>query len=89
MPLIPALGRWISEFEASLVYRVSFRTAEGYTEKPCLEKKKKIKVRAGEMAQRLKALTACSSRGPEFNSQQPHSGLQPSVMECNVLCWCV
>jgi hypothetical protein len=31
-------GRRISEFEASLVYRVSSRTARGYTEKPCLEK---------------------------------------------------
>jgi hypothetical protein len=27
MHLIPALGRWISGFEASLVYRVSPRTA--------------------------------------------------------------
>jgi hypothetical protein len=32
-------GRRISEFEASLVYRVSFRTARA-TEKPCLEKPK-------------------------------------------------
>jgi hypothetical protein len=24
--------------------------------------------------------TNCSSRGPEFNSQQPHGGSQPSVM---------
>jgi len=24
--------------------------------------------------------TKCSSRGPEFNSQQPHGGSQPSVM---------
>jgi hypothetical protein len=22
----------------------------------------------------------CSARGPEFNPQQPHDGLQPSVM---------
>jgi hypothetical protein len=29
-------GRRISEFEASLVYRVS----QGYTKKPCLEKQK-------------------------------------------------
>jgi hypothetical protein len=32
-------GRWISEFEDSLVYRVSSRTAraiQNYTEKPCL-----------------------------------------------------
>jgi hypothetical protein len=34
-------GRWISEFEASLVYRVNSRTAsQSYTEKPCLEKTK-------------------------------------------------
>jgi hypothetical protein len=31
----------------------------------------------------------CSSKGPEFNSQQPHSGLQPSVMESDALSWCV
>jgi hypothetical protein len=40
-------GRKISEFEASLVYKVSSRTARA-TEKPCLEKKqtkKKIKKR--------------------------------------------
>ncbi|EEQ62520.1 hypothetical protein CBFG_06232 [Clostridiales bacterium 1_7_47FAA] len=24
--------------------------------------------------------TDCSSRGPKFNSRQPHSGSQPSVM---------
>jgi hypothetical protein len=27
--------------------------------------------------------TDCSSRGPEFNSQQPHGGSQPSVMVSN------
>ena len=25
--------------------------------------------------------TDCSSRGPEFDSQQSHGGLQPSVMD--------
>ena len=40
MPLIPALGRWISEFEASLVYKVSSRTAKA-TEKPSRKTKKK------------------------------------------------
>jgi hypothetical protein len=35
-------GRRISEFEASLVYRVSSRTARA-TEKPCLEKTNKQK----------------------------------------------
>jgi hypothetical protein len=36
-------GRWISEFKASLVYKVSSRTARAITEKPCLEKPKKKK----------------------------------------------
>jgi hypothetical protein len=31
--------------------------------------------------------TDCSSRGPEFNSQQPHGGSQPSVMEFDPLFW--
>ena len=31
----------------------------------------------------------CSSTGPEFNSQQPHGGSQPSVIESDVLFWCV
>ena len=40
MPLISDRGRRISEFQASLVYRASSRTArEGYyTKKPYLEK---------------------------------------------------
>jgi hypothetical protein len=33
--------------------------------------------------------TDCSSRGPEFNSQQPQGGLQPSVMGYDALFWCV
>jgi hypothetical protein len=33
--------------------------------------------------------TDCSSRGPEFNSQQPHGGSQPSAMGFNALYWCV
>jgi hypothetical protein len=36
----PGRGRWISEFEAGLVYGVSSRTARGYTEKPCLKTNK-------------------------------------------------
>jgi hypothetical protein len=31
--------------------------------------------------------TDCSSEGPEFKSQQPHGGLQPSVMRSNTLFW--
>jgi hypothetical protein len=33
--------------------------------------------------------TDCFSRGPEFNSQQPHDGSQPSVMGSDALFWCV
>jgi hypothetical protein len=33
-------GRWISEFEANLVYKMN---SQGYTEKPCLEKTKEKK----------------------------------------------
>jgi hypothetical protein len=43
---------------------------------------------AGEMAQRLRALTALSDRGPEFNSRQ-HQDLTPSIVKSNVLFWCV
>ena len=31
--------------------------------------------------------TGCSSKGPEFNSQQPHDGSQLSVMRSGVLFW--
>jgi hypothetical protein len=33
--------------------------------------------------------TDCPSRGPEFKSQQPHGGSQPSVMGSETLFWCV
>jgi hypothetical protein len=53
MPLIPALGRQrqaISKFEASLVYRVSFRTARATQRNPVSKdpkKKKKKKLNFG------------------------------------------
>jgi hypothetical protein len=31
--------------------------------------------------------TDCSSRGPEFNPQQPHGSSQPSVMGSKALFW--
>ena len=33
--------------------------------------------------------TGCSSRGPEFNSQQLHGGSQPSVMGSDALFFCL
>jgi hypothetical protein len=49
MPLIPALGgrgrgRWISEFEASLVYRVSSRRARAIQRNP-VSKNQNIKLK--------------------------------------------
>jgi hypothetical protein len=44
--------------------------------------------RAGNMAQGLSALTALP-KVPEFKSQQPQGGSQPSVMGSNALFWCV
>jgi hypothetical protein len=48
-PLIPALGRQkqagLFEFEASLVYRGSSRTARATQRKPCLKGKEKRKKR--------------------------------------------
>ena len=76
-----------------------FQDSQGYTDKPCLEKKKKKKkqnnnnnktsfkwldMAGAEYSSAVKS-TDCSSRGPEFNSQQPHSGSQPSVMASDVL----
>ena len=36
-------------------------------------------IRSGDIAQQVRA-TDCSSEGPDFNSQQPHGGSQPSVI---------
>jgi hypothetical protein len=44
--------------------------------------------RAGEMAQWVRA-PDCSSKGPEFKSQQPHGGSQPSVTRSDAFFWCV
>jgi hypothetical protein len=46
----------------------------------------KARMQADEMAQRVRA-PDCSSEGPEFKSQQPHGGLQPSVVRSDSLFW--
>jgi hypothetical protein len=48
----------------------------------------KTMCRAGEMAQWARA-PDCSSEGPEFKSQQPHGGSQPSVTRSDPLFWSV
>jgi hypothetical protein len=88
-------GRWISEFEASLVYRVSSRTARAIQRNP-VSKTKQSKTTKTTTTKSLgwkdgsvvKSID-CSSRHPEFNSQQPHGGSQPSVMGSDALFWCV
>ena len=77
MPLVPVFQGQrqadLCEFKASLVYIASFRTAKAI----------KTVSQAGEMAQRLRSLTAL----PEFNSQQPHGGdLMPSFLACRCTC---
>jgi hypothetical protein len=43
---------------------------------------------AGEMVQWVRA-PDCSSEDPEFKSQQPHGGSQPSVTRSDSLFWSV
>jgi hypothetical protein len=57
-------------------------------EKKQLQIPLKMTSRAGEMAQWLRA-PDCSSEGPEFKSQQPHGGSQPSVTRSDALFWSV
>jgi hypothetical protein len=82
-------GRKISEFESNLVYRVSSRTARTAQRNPVSGiKKKKEGSECWRDSSEVKS-TDCSTRGPEFNSQQPHGGSQPYIMGSDVLFWCV
>ena len=69
-------------FETSLVYRVSSWTAR-QLHRETLSKDKKRGWRDGSEVKSI----ACSSKGTEFNSQQPHGGSQPSVMGSGALFW--
>jgi hypothetical protein len=48
-------GRWISEFKASLVYRVSFRTARATQRKPVSRKKQTNKQKKTQLETKLKS----------------------------------
>jgi hypothetical protein len=52
------------------------------------EEQRKQDLGAGEMAQWVRA-PDCSSEGPEFKSQQPHGGSQPSITRSDSLFWSV
>jgi len=64
-------------FKASFDYIVS---QQGYLTMP-------VRNKQGWRVGSVVKLTDCSSRGPEFNSQQPHGGSQPSVMGSDALFW--
>jgi hypothetical protein len=53
-----------------------------------LKKKKENRTMSWRDGSAVKS-TDCSSRGPEFNPQQPHGGSQPSVMGSDALFLCV
>jgi hypothetical protein len=64
MPLI----RRISEFKASLVYRVSSRTARATQRNPVSKNQKN---------RQQQSSTGCPCRGVAFTSQHPRGGSQP------------
>jgi hypothetical protein len=72
----------VSTWEAE-VGELQVRDYPGLCTKLCL---KKIKGGGGSWKDdsAVKS-TGCSSRGPEFNSQQPHGGPQPPVMGSDAL----
>jgi hypothetical protein len=53
-------GRWISEFEASLVYRVSSRTARATQRNPVSEKRKRKKKKEKRKERKKKDLISNS-----------------------------
>jgi hypothetical protein len=70
------------------------QVSQGYTRKTLFQKKPtnkqiKTKTKMGWRDGSAVKSTGCSSRSPEFNSQQPHGGSQPSVMGSDALFWCV
>ena len=63
-------GRQISEFEASLVYRVSSRTARATQRNPVSKKKKKIKRKKKEEEGKRRADLVSF----DFNTQETEAG---------------
>jgi hypothetical protein len=68
-------GRRISEFKASLVYKVSSRTARAIQRNPV--SKKTINKQTNPCARVSRA--GAGRKCPEFDSQESHDGSQPSV----------
>jgi hypothetical protein len=77
-------GSWISvTLQSGLP--IEFQASQGCISEILVSK---FKTRGRRDGSEVKS-TDCSSRGPEFNSQQPHGGdSQPSVMGSDALFWC-
>jgi hypothetical protein len=75
-------GRWISEFEASLVYRVSSRISQGYTEKPCLKNKQTNKQTTTTTKNRLTWVLELDSVGSSgrMGGILNHCAISPAVV---------
>lgn len=62
--MTPSLGKKrqknLCEFEASLVYIVSFRTARGTHKKTLFQKRKKKSLRKGQMPRTIKRFLPCT-----------------------------
>jgi hypothetical protein len=61
-------------------------------QKPCLKNKTKQNNNNNNNKNKnskTKQMGWRDGSGPEFNSQKPHGGSQPSVMESDALFWCV
>jgi hypothetical protein len=63
-------------------------TGDNFLNRTTISQTLRSTIRAGEMAQWVRA-PDCSSKGPEFKSQQPHGGSQPSVTRSDSLFWSV
>jgi hypothetical protein len=62
-------GRWISEFKASLVYKVSSRTARAIQRNPVLKKRKEKK--------KKEILTKIETEEETSAVTDPHRGIVP------------
>jgi hypothetical protein len=69
-------GRRISEFEASLVYSVSSRTARATQKKPCLEKTKNKKRKKKMTEMDIQGSSDCKpQRGRQWKWRTEHAAL--------------
>jgi hypothetical protein len=89
---IPGRGRGRQEnqgFQVILCYIVSLEKTAWTPEKNRKANRQNKHTRQGWRNGSAVKHTDYSSRGLEFNSQQPHSVSQPSIMGSNALFWCV